>query len=72
MQDTRPDLRKLRDGRSRREVCAEIGVTERTLARWEDGEVKPGGENLLRLARFYGVPAESLLADPEQSQGRVA
>lgn len=67
MPDTRLDLRKLRDGRSRREVCASLGVTERTLARWEDGEVRPGGDNLLRLARFYGVPAERLLADPGAS-----
>lgn len=63
------DLRTLRGRHSRRVVCQALGVTERTLARWEAGEVRPGGDNLLRLARYYGVAAEALLPPPTQPQG---
>lgn len=50
-------LTKLRDARNlSRDVAAQkSGVGARSLQRWENAEQIPTGENLEKLAKFYGV-----------------
>lgn len=54
-------MRAVRGKRSRREVAAVVGVTERTLARWEAGEGAPPVDDLVRYAQAVGVSFAALV-----------
>jgi transcriptional regulator with XRE-family HTH domain len=54
-------IRRLRGTRTLREVAAGVGVTERTLIRWEQRHCRPAAEHLLRLADYFGVEPRALL-----------
>ena len=62
-------LRALRAARdwTRREACAEMGVTERTLSRWESDVTQPGAEHVVMLARVFGVSADRILEPGRQA-----
>lgn len=56
-----PDRLKLarqRRGHKVQELAALIGVTPKTVSRWERGEREPEDDNLSALARVLGFPAE--------------
>ena len=55
-------LREARDytGLSREKVAAQIGVSSKTIERWENGTTPVKRYQLRRLADIYGVPAKSL------------
>lgn len=40
---------------TQREVAAKVGVSVRTVQRWEAGESRPQNAHLLRLARLLGL-----------------
>lgn len=44
----------------RYEVAKKIGVADRTLARWEEGENSPPLNEAVKLAEIYGVTLEQL------------
>jgi transcriptional regulator with XRE-family HTH domain len=48
-------MRSGRGKRTRREVAALVGCTERTIARWEAGEGAPPVDDLDRYARAIGL-----------------
>ncbi len=50
-----------RAGKTVREIAIALGVTERTYARWESGEVQPDGQNLVALADLFGCHPRELL-----------
>lgn len=59
-------LREARDqaGKSREKVARELGISAKTLERWEDPERRPGRidrDILLELARIYGVPVKRIV-----------
>lgn len=43
-------------------VCAELGLSVATATKWKKGAV-PRDSTLMRIADYFGVTAESLLAD---------
>ena len=50
------DLKKLREsaGLNRTELAAKIGVRERTIRRWEEGDNIPHPERMKKLNRILG------------------
>lgn len=42
------------------DLAREVGVTLRTVQRWQDGANGPNGSQLLRLARVLGVKPDDL------------
>lgn len=50
------DLKKLREraGLSRTELAAKVGVSERTIRRWEDRKNIPHPERMKKLNRILG------------------
>ncbi|MFI7080118.1 helix-turn-helix domain-containing protein [Micromonospora sp. NPDC049903] len=68
-----PRLRALR--RARQTTLAalanETGLTASTLSRLENGKLRPTLEQLLPLARAYGVPLDDLVAAPPTGDPRI-
>ncbi len=54
------ELRKER-GLSQMELCEAIAVSRQTLSKWENDVVLPDVENLVMLAKYYGVSTDFLL-----------
>ena len=48
------ELRK-RSGLSQEELAIKLLTTRQAVSKWERGESMPSTENLIELARFYGV-----------------
>lgn len=59
------DLRELR-GLSWEELAVKVGVTEKQIAAWENGEAVPDLSSLILLARALEFPIESFLAGREE------
>jgi transcriptional regulator with XRE-family HTH domain len=72
---TIPNLKKLRTERllSQTQLGEAIGISPRTLIRWEGGQGEPGASELLALARFFGVSIDQLVGDllPAESTGAL-
>lgn len=68
-----PRLRTLRQSRtiSLAALAAETGLTASTLSRLETGKLRPTLEQLLPLARAYGVPLDDLVAAPPTGDPRI-
>ncbi|MDM0007208.1 helix-turn-helix transcriptional regulator [Variovorax sp. J22G73] len=60
-----PNLRKLRTERllTQAQLGAAIGISPRTLIRWEAGDGEPAASDLLALARFFSISIDQLVAD---------
>ena len=43
------------------QVSKDTGIAQSSLSDWKAGKSKPGVENLLILARYFGVPMEFFL-----------
>ena len=56
---------------SQDEVANKIGSTKMTISRYERGERKIGGENLVKLAKLFNVSPEYLLNGEEISTGNA-
>jgi DNA-binding XRE family transcriptional regulator len=61
-----PNLKKLRTSSlvTQHELSDAIGISTRTLIRWEDGSSEPGLAELLKLADFFKVSVSDLFDDP--------
>ncbi|GAA2848489.1 XRE family transcriptional regulator [Actinoplanes cyaneus] len=68
-----PRLRALRRTRgiTLSALAAETGLTTSTLSRLETGKLRPTLEQLLPLARAYGVPLDDLVAAPPTGDPRI-
>lgn len=67
-----PNLKRLRTERflTQGQLGEAIGISRRTLIRWESGQGEPGPQQLRVLASFFGVSIDQLVGDllpPEQS-----
>ncbi|WP_297214132.1 helix-turn-helix domain-containing protein [uncultured Flavonifractor sp.] len=57
-------------GHSQEELAARLGVSRQAVSKWERAESSPDTDNLIALARLYGVSLDELLlqaARPEES-----
>ncbi len=61
-------LVKLRkeNGLSQEELAAKIGISRQAVSKWERAEASPDTDNLILLARLYGVSLDALLATEEE------
>lgn len=70
-----PNLKKLRTDRllSQIQLGEAIGISSRTLMRWEAGQGEPGASELLQIARFFRVSIDQLVGDllPLESAGEL-
>ena len=46
-------------------ICQDIGVREGTFSRWMNGKMKPGANNLNKLAQYFKVPINYFFEDQE-------
>lgn len=54
---------------TQRQLAAKIGIWPAVLCHWETGDRTPNVDSLMRIALALGVPAASLLPDPEIPTG---
>ena len=59
-------LKKLRGGTSREKVAKSVGISVSALGMYEQGRQIPRDEVKVKLAKFYGVPIESIFFTSEQ------
>lgn len=59
-------LKKLRGGTSREKVAKSVGISVSALGMYEQGRRIPRDEVKVKLAKFYGVPIESIFFTSEQ------
>lgn len=52
-----------------RDIAEVAGVSIQAVHQWEIGTTKPPIDKLVKVARFYGVTVDELLADPEVEDG---
>ena len=46
---------------SQEELAAKIGVSRQAVSKWERAEASPDTDNLILLAKLYGVTLDDLL-----------
>ena len=46
---------------TQKKLGALLGISDRAVSKWETGLSEPSGQNLVRLARIFGVPVETFL-----------
>ena len=49
-------------------VADHLGVSRQAVSKWENGTSDPSTSNLLALAKLYGVSAEELLKEVQESK----
>lgn len=49
------------NGYSQEELAGEIGVSRQAISKWERGESSPDTDNLIALARLYGITIDELI-----------
>jgi len=59
-------LRRAR-GLSQEQLSTEIGTSRQAISKWELGEAVPEVENIVQLAKFFGVTTDYLLIDKPRS-----
>ena len=59
-------LKKLRGETSREKVAKSVGISVSALGMYEQGRRIPRDEVKVKLAKFYGVPIESIFFTSEQ------
>lgn len=63
-------LRELRLERnmSQQRLAMELSMTQNTISRYENGEREPGIKELIRIADYFNVSLDYLLARSEQKR----
>ena len=60
-----------KSGLSQEELASKIGVSRQAVSKWERAEASPDTDNLILLAKVYGVTIDELLTgDPEEILNR--
>ena len=66
------ELRK-QHGLSQEELADQLGVSRQAVSKWERGEASPDTDNLIELARIYGISLDELLGlkkdEPKEDKG---
>ena len=53
---------------SQEELASQIGVSRQAVSKWERAEASPDTDNLILLAKLYGVTLDELLQGQEEPQ----
>jgi len=56
---------RLKAGVTQQALSEAMGVTQRTIASYEAGNTYPNFEQLPKIARFFGIPVDTLMTDEE-------
>jgi len=56
-------------GLTRLQMAQEMDVAYETYCQWETGVRWPSGKRQLSLVKFFGIPAEELLAVNQEKKG---
>lgn len=64
-------IKKLRkeQGKTQKSLAQILGVSERTISKWEKGESQPSTNHLTALAQIFGVKIEELLYTKSKTRG---
>lgn len=56
-------LKEMREekGFSQRKLASELEVTQACIAKWETGNREPSLDDLIKIARYFGVTTDFLL-----------
>lgn len=54
------ELRK-KHGLTQKEIAKLIGISQSSYSNWENGNTEPSLENVVRLAKLFGVTTDYLL-----------
>ena len=57
---------------SQEELAEKIGVSRQAVSKWERAEASPDTDNLIMLAKVYGVTLDELLNEPAQADEKSA
>lgn len=63
------ELRKAK-GLSQEELAEQLGVSRQAVSRWELGQTLPDIPNLLQLCELFGVSADYLVREEEQTAAK--
>ena len=63
------ELRKTK-GLSQEELAEQLGVSRQAVSRWELGQTLPDIPNLLQLCELFGVSADYLVREEEQTTAK--
>lgn len=55
-------------GLSQEELAAKIGVSRQAVSKWERAEASPDTDNLIELAKIYGVTLDELISGSDNKQ----
>ena len=58
------ELRK-KNGYSQEELAAKLGLSRQAISKWERAEASPDTDNLICLAKLYGVSLDELLKNDD-------
>ena len=63
------NIKKLREARklTQEQVAEQVGVTFQAVSSWERDEYKPDVDNLIRLAKLFGVSASALVEEKQDA-----
>lgn len=64
---TLQELRK-KNGLSQEELADKLGVSRQAVSKWERGEALPDIENLIALAKLYGVSLDDLVGNIKKEE----
>lgn len=54
-------------GLSQEELAEKIGVSRQAVSKWERAEASPDTDNLIELAKIYGVTLDELISGPQEN-----
>ena len=69
-----PNLQRLRTERrlTQPQLADALGISRRTILRWEAGEGEPAASDLIALSRYFGVSIDQLVAELTTSEAPQA
>lgn len=50
-------------GKTQKEVAEELHLSRQSISKWENGKTIPDLDNIIRLAKFYGVSIDNLVTE---------
>lgn len=55
---------------SQRILARELGLSDKTVSKWENGTAMPKSSDLIRIARFFGISVDQLLSCGTSGDGK--